>query len=57
MEDIILMDVNVKIRSIKAVLVHRFTTLPISEINIQNTEIGLIKYVDEMQLKGSLGNL
>lgn len=57
MGDIILMDVNVKIRSIKAVLVHRFTTLPISEINIQNTEIGLIKYVDEMQLKGSLGNL
>ncbi|CAD8058857.1 unnamed protein product [Paramecium sonneborni] len=57
MQDIILIDINVKIRSINAILVHRFTTLPLAEINIQNTEIGLIKYVDEIQLNGSLGNL
>lgn len=42
------MDVNVKIRSINAILVHRFTILPLAEIKIENTEIGLIKYVDEL---------
>ncbi|CAD8141116.1 unnamed protein product [Paramecium pentaurelia] len=57
MQDIILMDVNVKIRSINAILVHRFTILPLAEIKIENTEIGLIKYVDELQLNGTLGNL
>lgn len=51
------MSVAVRITSVKATLVHRFTKLPLAEMNIQNTHIELIKYVDELQLKGSLGNL
>lgn len=35
----ILMLINVRIQSIKATLVHRFTNLPLAELNIQNTEV------------------
>ena len=42
------MDINVKIKSINAILVHRFTNLPLAEMKIENTEIGLIKYIDEL---------
>ena len=48
MQDVILMNVAVRIASVKATLVHRFTKLPLAEINIENTHIELIKYVDEL---------
>lgn len=53
----ILIKVHVQIKSVRALLVHRFTQLPLAEINIQRTEIEFSQQQDEMILKGTLGNL
>ena len=51
------MKVSVLMKSVSAVLVHRFTNLPIAEVSVQTTRITFIKKLDEMLLDGSLGNL
>jgi hypothetical protein len=55
--DVKLIKVHLQLKSVRAWLVHRFTTLPLAEVNIQPTEIEFIQKQDEMLFKGSLGNL
>jgi len=41
--DTVLMKISVSVGSVKAWMIHRFTNLPLAELNIQNTQIEFVQ--------------